>query len=117
MAAPTLDSDHPGLRVLAEVAGILAVGLASEDALAAAAGALRRGLGLRRARVWLRNPDGVAYHPIVAAGGEPPPRGLPSPPPAWLPRGPPPPPPPGRLLLPVPPLHPHQKPGLMGIVG
>src|SRR5260370_1025352 len=31
MAAPTLDSDHPGLRVLAEVAGILAVGLASED--------------------------------------------------------------------------------------
>src|SRR6267378_2890789 len=88
MAAPTLDSDHPGLRVLAEVAGILAVGLASEDALAAAAGALRRGLGLRRCRVWLRNPDGAAYHPIVAAGDEPTPRDFPAPRPEWLRGGP-----------------------------
>jgi len=88
MAAPTLDSAHPGLRVLAEVAGILAVGLASEDALAAAAGALRRGLGLRRCRVWLRNPDGAAYHPIVAAGDEPTPRDFPAPRPEWLRGGP-----------------------------
>src|SRR3989442_15362493 len=69
MAAPTLDSDHPGLRVLAEVAGILASGLAAEDALSAAAAALRRGLRLRRCRLWLRNPDGAGYHPVVAAGG------------------------------------------------
>src|SRR2546428_3834434 len=101
MAAPTLDSDHPGLRVLAEVAGILASGLAAEDALSAAAAALRRGLRLRRCRLWLRNPDGAGYHPVVAAGGEPaPPR--PPPPPAHPVRGGPPPPvPPPRTPLPV----------------
>src|SRR5712692_8728211 len=116
MAAPTLDSDHPGLRVLAEVAGILAVGLASEDALAAAAGALRRGLGLRRARVWLRNPDGVAYHPIVAAGDEPPPRDFPSPRPEWLRGGPHREPIPGGMLLRFPLVHDEEALGLVEIV-
>jgi len=88
MAAPTLDSDHPGLRVLAEVVGILASGPPSEDALAAAAGALRRGLGLRRCRVWLRNPDGAGYHPVVAPGDEPTPRDFPPPRPEWFRGGP-----------------------------
>src|SRR5712692_6463318 len=90
MAAPTLDSDHPGLRVLADVAGILASGLASEEALSAAAGALRRGLRLRRCRVWLRNPDGAGYHAVVATGEEPTPGDspLPSPRPEWFRGGP-----------------------------
>jgi len=88
MAAPTLDSDHPGLRVLAEVAGILASGLAAEDALSAAATALRRGLRLRRCRLWLRNPDGAGYHPVVAAGEEPAPRDLPPPRADWFRGGP-----------------------------
>src|SRR5947209_17392860 len=88
MAAPTLDSDHPGLRVLADVVGILASGPPSEDALAAAAGALRRGLGLRRCRVWLRNPDGAGYHPVVAPGDEPTPRDFPPPRPEWFRGGP-----------------------------
>ena len=69
MAAPTLDTDHPALRILAEVAGILAVGgggsLASDDALAAAVVALRRGLDAQRCRVWLRRPDGAGFHAIA----------------------------------------------------
>src|SRR6267378_2430405 len=119
MAAPTLDSDHPGLRVLAEVAGILAVGLASEDALAAAAGALRRGLGLRRCRVWLRNPDGAAYHPIVAAGDEPTPRDFPAPRPEWFRGGallPPSEHVPGGTLLRFPLVHDEEALGLVEIV-
>jgi two-component system, NtrC family, sensor kinase len=68
MAAPTLDSEQPGLRVLAEVAGLLGSITISEEALGAAAGALRRGLGLRRVRLWVRNPAGVGYHAVAVPG-------------------------------------------------
>src|SRR5690348_9676175 len=70
MAAPTLDSDHPGLRVIAEVAGILSAGLANQGALAGIVSALRRGLALRRCRLWLRSPDGTGYFPITTPGDE-----------------------------------------------
>jgi len=74
MAAPpsALDSDHPGLRVLAEVAGLLGSITISEDALGAAVGALRRGLGLRRTRLWVRNPAGGGYHGVPVPGETPP---------------------------------------------
>jgi two-component system NtrC family sensor kinase len=72
MAVPQFQSDTPGLRVLAEVAGILAAGLGGEDALAAAAGALRRGLALRYCRVWLRDPDGAGFHAIGSGGADDP---------------------------------------------
>ena len=88
MAAPTLDSDHPGLRVLADVAGVLASGLAPEEALLAAASALRRGLRLRHCRVWLRNLDGAGYHPVVATAEEPTPADFPTARPEWFRDGP-----------------------------
>ena len=61
MAAPTLDTGHPGLRVLAEVASILSVELTSPSALEEVVAALRRGLALRRCRFWVRNEAGSAY--------------------------------------------------------
>ena len=70
MAAPTLDSDQPALRVLAEVATILASGLGSEQALTGIVDALRRGLALRRCRLWLRSPDGAAYTAVTPPGGD-----------------------------------------------
>src|SRR5690349_16099619 len=70
MAAPTLDSDHPGLRVIAEVSTILGAGLTSEDVLTSIVGALRRGLALRRCRLWLRSPDGTTYIPVTTPGDE-----------------------------------------------
>ena len=38
MAAPSLDSDHPGLKVLAEVAEVLAAGFPSDEALSSEIG-------------------------------------------------------------------------------
>src|SRR6266566_2263634 len=70
MAAPRLDSDHPGLRLLAEVASIFAAGFASEDALTQVVGALRRGLALRRCRLWLRDAAGGGYTPLTTPGDE-----------------------------------------------
>ena len=64
MVAPTLTSEHPGLEVLAEVAKLLATGRPAEEGLAGVAGVLRRGLALRRCRLWLRSPDGSRYVPI-----------------------------------------------------
>src|SRR6266850_1574607 len=58
MVAPTLTSDHPGLEVLAEVAKVLAAGRPPEEGLAEVVGVLRRGLALRRCRLWLRAVDG-----------------------------------------------------------
>src|SRR2546426_572154 len=116
MAAPTLDSDHPGLRVLAEVVGILASGPPSEDALAAAAGALRRGLGLRRCRVWLRNPDGAGYHPVVAPGDEPTQRDFPPPRPKWSGGGPPRGPTPAGIQLRFPLVHDDEALGLVEVM-
>src|SRR5438046_2853948 len=70
MAAPTLDSDHPGLKVVADVAAVLADGLATDDALGRAIAALRRGVALPRCRLWLRTPDGASYAPLTVPGDE-----------------------------------------------
>src|SRR5215831_15292070 len=70
MAAPLLDSTPAGLRVLADVAEILAGGLATEDAIAQVMQVLRRSLSLATARLWLRTPDGAGYLPIGAPGDE-----------------------------------------------
>ena len=70
MVAPTLTSDHPGLEVLAEVAKVLAAGRPVEEGLAGVAGVLRRGLALRRCRLWLRSPDGSRYVPISSPEDE-----------------------------------------------
>ena len=70
MVAPTLTSDHPGLEVLAEVAKVLAAGRPAEEGLAGVVGVLRRGLGLRRCRLWLRSPDGSRFVPITSPEDE-----------------------------------------------
>src|SRR5258708_40288098 len=71
MAAPSLDTDHPGLRVLAEVATILASGLGSDQALTGIVDALRRGLVLRRCRLWLRSADAASYTAVATKGDDP----------------------------------------------
>jgi two-component system NtrC family sensor kinase len=68
MAAPAFASDHPGLRVVDEVATILSAGLATPDAFTGALAVLRRGLGLSRCRLWLRSADGVGYIGLGAPG-------------------------------------------------
>jgi two-component system NtrC family sensor kinase len=70
MVAPTLTSDHPGLEVLAEVAKVLAAGPPGEEGLGGVVGVLRRGLALRRCRLWLRSPDGARYVPIASPEDE-----------------------------------------------
>jgi len=55
MAAPSLDSDHPGRQYL-------------DEALSSVESVLRRGLGLRRCRLWVRSPDGTRYAPITTPG-------------------------------------------------
>ena len=70
MVAPPLDTEHPGLRVIGEVASVLQAGLGSGEALHAVVGALRRGLNLPRCRLWLRTPDGTRYTLVTTAGDE-----------------------------------------------
>src|SRR5882724_9048867 len=70
MVAPTLTSDHPGLEVLAEVAKVLAAGRPAEEGLAGVVGVLRRGLALRRCRLWLRSADGSRFVPISSPEDE-----------------------------------------------
>jgi PAS domain S-box-containing protein len=72
MVAPTLTSDHPGLEVLAEVAKVLAAGRGgpAEEGLTGVVGVLRRGLALRRCRLWLRSADGSRYLPIASPEDE-----------------------------------------------
>src|SRR5262245_43133707 len=70
MVAPTLTSDHPGLEVLAEVARVLAANRPVHEKLTGVVGALRRGLALRRCRLWLRSPDGGHYLPITSPEDE-----------------------------------------------
>src|SRR5437870_7371198 len=70
MVVPSLDTEHPGIRVIAEVASVLQSGLASGEALHGVVGALRRGLNLRRCRLWLRTPDGTRYTPVTTPGDE-----------------------------------------------
>jgi PAS domain S-box-containing protein len=70
MVAPTLTSEHPGLEVLAEVARVLAAGRPAEEGLADVVGVLRRGLSLRRCRLWLRGADGSRHIPIASPDDE-----------------------------------------------
>jgi len=56
------------LDVLAEVAAYLATGIDSDEAKAAVAGALKRGLKLTRCRLWVRGSDGSTFRPIGAPG-------------------------------------------------
>src|SRR2546427_242499 len=70
MVVPSLDTEHPGIRVIAEVASVLQAGLASGDALHGVVSALRRGLNLRRCRLWLRTPDGTRFTPVTTPGDE-----------------------------------------------
>src|SRR5216110_381943 len=70
MVAPTLTSEHPGLEVLAEVAKVLAAGPPADEGLAGVVAVLRRGLFLRRCRLWLRSADGSRYLPISSPDDE-----------------------------------------------
>src|SRR2546422_5737308 len=70
MVAPQLDTEHPGIRVIAEVASVLQAGLTSGVALRGVVAALRRGLNRRRCRLWLRTPDGTRYAPVTTPGDE-----------------------------------------------
>src|SRR6267142_1824209 len=70
MVAPTLISDHPGLEVLAEVAKVLAAGRPAHEGLAGVVAVLRRGLALRRCRLWLRSADGSRFLPIASPEDE-----------------------------------------------
>src|SRR6266704_1317709 len=70
MLAPSLDNEHPGIRVIGEVASVLQAGSATGGALHGVVSALRRGLGLRRCRLWLRTPDGTRYTAVTTPGDE-----------------------------------------------
>src|SRR5438552_1685116 len=70
MVAPTVTSDHPGLDLLAEVAKVLAAGRPAEQGLAGVVAVLRRGLALRRCRLWLRSGDGSRFLPITSPDDE-----------------------------------------------
>jgi len=88
MVAPSLDTEHPGIRVIAEVASVLQAGLASEQALHGVVSALRRGLNLRRCRLWLRTPDGTRFAPVTTPGDEAELPGYAPPVAEWVRRGP-----------------------------
>src|SRR2546430_950330 len=70
MAVPSLDTEHPGIRVIGEVASVLQAGLESGEALHGWVSALRRGLNLRRCRLWLRTPDGTRYAVVTTSGDD-----------------------------------------------
>src|SRR5207247_8581462 len=88
MVAPTLTSDHPGLEVLAEVAKVLAAGRPGDEGLAGVVGVLRRGLALRRCRLWLRSADGSRFLPIASPEDETQLPGFTSAVAAWVAEGP-----------------------------
>src|SRR6267378_5677913 len=90
MAAPQLESDHPGLGVLAEVARVLADGPPLDAGMNGVVSVLRRGLSLRRCRLWLRSADGARYVPIATPGDEVLLPGFAAPPPVaqWVAAGP-----------------------------
>ena len=88
MVVPSLDTEHPGIRVIAEVASVLQAGLASQEALHGVVSALRRGLNLRRCRLWLRTPDGTRYAPVTTSGDDADVPGYLPPVAEWVQRGP-----------------------------
>src|SRR3954470_19487952 len=113
-SALRLDSDHPGLRVVAEVASVFGAGLATLEALTQVVGTLRRGLSLRRCRLWVRNSNGTTYSALTTPGDEAVLPGFAPPVSAWIEQGPraeha----PSGLLLLPLPLVHDGQALGLL----
>jgi len=105
MAAPQLESDHPGLGVLAEVARVLADGPPLEVGMNGVVSALRRGLALRRCRLWLRSADGSRYVPIATPGDEALLPGFAAPVAQWVAAGPHQEPAPGGTLVRLPLVH------------
>ncbi len=116
MVAPPLTSDHPGLEVLAEVAKVLAAGRPADEGLAEVVGLLRRGLSLRRCRLWLRTPDGSRYIPIASPDDETQLPGYTSPVPTWVTDGPHREPVPGGTLLRLPLLHDEEALGCFEVI-
>lgn len=88
MPGSTLESAPAGLRVIADVADILAAGLVSEDALGRVVSVLRRGLALADARLWLRRPAGTGYYAIPVNKSAPEPTPPFSPSEVWFRAGP-----------------------------
>src|SRR5258705_13195684 len=111
MVAPTLTSDHPGLEVLAEVAKVLAAGRPADEGLAGGVAVLRRGLALRRCRLWLRPADGSRFLPIASPEDETQLPGFTSAGTDWIAHGPHPEAGAGGTLLRPPPGHPRGAPG------
>src|SRR5467141_2465594 len=116
MVAPTLTSDHPGLEVLAEVARVLAAGRPADEGLAGVVGVLRRGLALRRCRLWLRSADGSRFLPISSPGDEALQPGFVAPVAAWVAAGPHQEPVPGGALLRLPLVHDDEPLGCFEVV-
>ncbi|HEV8264221.1 MAG TPA: ATP-binding protein [Gemmatimonadales bacterium] len=118
MAAPQLESDHPGLSLLAEVAGVLSSGPPGEEGLGGVVLVLRRGLALRRCRLWLRSPEGTRYVPIAPPGDEAQLTGVaPLPPVAeWVAAGPYQEPVPGGTLLRLPLVHEDEALGCFEVI-
>ncbi len=65
-AVPT----HPGIRLLAELTGVLSGSVFSEETLVAAVATLRSGVQALRCRIWVRQPDGGTYRAITAPGDD-----------------------------------------------
>src|SRR2546430_3819882 len=87
LVAPSLDTEHPGIRVIAEVASVLQAGLGSGEVLHGVVSALRRGLNLRRCRLWLRSPDGTRFTPVTTSGDDAEQPGYAPPVAEWMRRG------------------------------
>ena len=88
MAAPAFASEHPGLKVVDDVATILAAGLGTPEVFSGVLGTLRRGLGLPRCRLWLRSADGLGYSSLGAPGDPAELTGPNAPVPEWIAGGP-----------------------------
>ena len=116
MVAPTLTSDHPGLEVLAEVAKVLAAGRPAEEGLAGVVAVLRRGLALRRCRLWLRSPDGSRFLPIASPDDETQLPGFSAPVTDWVTEGPHSEAVPGGTLLRLPLTHEHKVLGCFEVI-
>jgi PAS domain S-box-containing protein len=116
MVAPMLTSDHPGLEVLAEVAKVMAAGRPADEGLPEVIGLLRRGLSLRRCRLWLRAPDGARFIPIASPDDETQLPGYTSPVPTWITEGSHREPVPGGTLLRLPLLHDEEALGCFEVI-
>src|SRR5207302_51235 len=116
MVVPSLDTEHPGIRVIAEVASVLQAGLASGEALHGVVSALRRGLNLRRCRLWLRTPDGTRYAPVTTSGDDADVPGYLPPVAEWVRQGPQRENVPGGLVVPLPPIHDDEPLGALEVV-